>query len=335
MSERAIIAAFAAISLTFFSCGRKASNAENAPKGQPSESNVADMEIVTDCTDETSGTQVSLRDGVVSIGIDKSRVMALGVIDESEYRIDRQSQKVTTTGTPKSVFIGDIGQDTNPIVGIITDDGHLEILSVYSAISTGNFITSGPLYGFSDIVKLKSGAVVNEYGAGYGTIFAVNDKGEEKEIPLWDFCGDLYHFDGNDDGSISLTFLKMSQDWRIAVSYGWFESEMAGQNLGCFWEIEPWAENNAGRYGFEFTEQFSFDLDESTEIKPKSISLKGEFTFRDNNNGVFTITTIDGQPIAGNLNEPTEFSVDSYPSFKNSVGVERKRILEYQRLYNK
>ncbi|MBP5314910.1 MAG: hypothetical protein J6Y87_03475 [Muribaculaceae bacterium] len=334
MSKIRITALMLAMSALFFSCIKLEKKAP--AEEQSAEPEKPQIEAVTECTEEDSHTQVSLRDGVVGIAVDKQQLFALGMVDESDYRIDRESQKVTTTGNPCSVFIGNIGQECNPIVCILTDDGKVEIMSVYSAVTTGNFITSGPLYGFNDIVKFKTGAVTNDYGIGYGTIFAINSKGEEKEIPLWDYSGDLFHFYGNRDGSISMTFLKLSTDWRIAISKGWFESELAGQNLGRFWEIEPMTEQSPGKYGFELTEQFSFSLDEEDgEPKPKKVNLSGEFTFFTGNDGVFTLTSIKGQPIAADINEPAEFSIDSYPTFKNSVGVERSRVLEYKKAYGK
>lgn len=292
------------------------------------------IDAVTDSYEEISGTQATLRDGQVTVAIDKSKVNSLGVISDSEWKISRMSQAVTVMGTPVSVFIDNIGQDCNPILCVLTNDGKVEIMSVFESISTGNFNTSGPLNGFSNIVKFESGATENEYGIGYGTIFAIDSSGTKKEIELWEINGDLYHFETSPQSQgLSMVLLKFTQDWHIFVTYGLFESEMSQQLQGHFWQIQKPESSSPGLYGFEFTDQFDFDLDENYEPKPKSVSIRGEFTFADNNTGVFTVTSTSGEVLAGDINKPCRFTVDSYPTANNSIGVSQSQIRQYAKTY--
>ena len=86
------------------------------------------------------------------------------------------------------MFIGNIGQDINPIVCLAMENGGLEIFSLFSATQTGRFDSSGPLDGFKDIEAFKDSTVVDtvdgEFAGAYVTIFALNKNGDAKEIEL-------------------------------------------------------------------------------------------------------------------------------------------------------
>ena len=294
------------------------------------------IDAVTDAFDEMSGTQATLREGQVTVAIDRYKVMGLGVINDDEWKIDRMSQPVTVTGEPVSIFLGNIGQDSNPILCVLTSDGKVEIMSIFESISTGNFLTSGPMNGYSDIVKFESGAVENEYGIGYGTIFAIDASGNKHEIDLWNVNGELYYFETSPQSQgLSMGILKFTQDWHLYVTYGWFESEMSQQLQGRFWEVQKPEGSSPGRYAFEFTERFDFELDENVELKPKKVSLKGEFTFADNNTGVYTVTSTSGETLVGALNKPCAMTVEAYPTAQNSVGVSSSMLKQYAKSYKK
>lgn len=94
---------------------------------------------------------ISLKDGKAFVRLSRG----IDECPEGEYEIEDLSGKC------RGVFIGNIGQDINPIVCLAMENGGLEIFSLFSATQTGRFDSSGPLDGFKDIEAFKDSTVVD------------------------------------------------------------------------------------------------------------------------------------------------------------------------------
>lgn len=85
------------------------------------------------------------------------------------------------------MIIGDIGQDINPCLFLLTDDRKVEYVPVGKIMTSGSvnessFYNLGMLDDLSDIASFRAGSVMNEYGSGYMTVFAVDLSGQEYDL---------------------------------------------------------------------------------------------------------------------------------------------------------
>lgn len=105
-------------------------------------------------------------------------------------------------GTCKKIFIGDIGQDVNPILCMLYENGTVSIMNVMDAIKKGFFICSSPLNGFSgikDFVSDGGGGYMDELGREiyeYRTIYTVDSNNIRKEIEPFCYGGGAF-FESN------------------------------------------------------------------------------------------------------------------------------------------
>ena len=97
-----------------------------------------------------------------------------------DYRLNETTYEVQNTDAPiVSIYIGDIGQDYNPVLCMLRDDGKVQIASLFDGISRlGFFQASYPLPNLENIVEFKS----KNFGDHMG-IAAIDGDGTEFEIP--------------------------------------------------------------------------------------------------------------------------------------------------------
>lgn len=107
--------------------------------------------------------------------------------------------------TCKDIVPANLGNDVNPFLVMLTEQGHVAIFSIIDALSTGDMACSGPLHGLDDIVELRLESDVDGQG-----VYAKAEDGTEKWV---DANGEMegYYNMGNFE-------IHLSIDWNITMS---------------------------------------------------------------------------------------------------------------------
>lgn len=88
-----------------------------------------------------------------------------------------------TAFQPIASIAGGSGQDFRPYVFLLTTDGTVEYIDIFSGLWLGYLCSGGPLYGFRDIVGFESGVYEDGFGGGYETVYAVDKNGRKYDMP--------------------------------------------------------------------------------------------------------------------------------------------------------
>lgn len=221
---------------------------------------------------------ISLKDGKAFVRLSRG----IDECPEGEYEIEDLSGKCG------GVFIGNIGQDINPIVCLAMENGGLEIFSLFSATQTGRFDSSGPLDGFKDIEAFKDSTVVDtvdgEFAGAYVTIFALNKNGDAKEIELTpSLNAEISFLQNNDDGKITEHKIVITQDWKITYSTSWFEGDPIEEYRGRIRPLKADYDNHVFEYSYVFFERLHYSQD--MMATSEKINLAGSFRHSSDNSG--------------------------------------------------
>lgn len=229
---------------------------------------------------------ISLKDGKAFVRLSR----AIDECPEGEYEIEDLSGKCG------GVFIGNIGQDINPIVCLAMENGGLEIFSLFSATQTGRFDSSGPLDGFKDIDAFKDSTVVDtvdgEFAGAYVTIFALDKNGDAKEIELTpSLNAEISFLQNNDDGKITEHKIVITQDWKITYSTSWFEGDPIEEYRGRIRPLKADYDNHVFEYSYVFFERLHYSQD--MMATSEKINLAGSFRHTSDNLG-YLVTPLSG-----------------------------------------
>lgn len=229
---------------------------------------------------------ISLKDGKAFVRLSRG----IDECPEGEYEIEDLSGKCG------GVFIGNIGQDINPIVCLAMENGGLEIFSLFSATQTGRFDSSGPLDGFKDIEAFKDSTVVDtvdgEFAGAYVTIFALNKNGDAKEIELTpSLNAEISFLQNNDDGKITEHKIVITQDWKITYSTSWFEGDPIEEYRGRIRPLKADYDNHVFEYSYVFFERLHYSQD--MMATSEKINLAGSFRHTSDNSG-YLVTPLSG-----------------------------------------
>mgnify|MGYP000828396544 FL=1 len=229
---------------------------------------------------------ISLKDGKAFVRLSR----AIDECPEGEYEIEDLSGKC------RGVFIGNIGQDINPIVCLAMENGGLEIFSLFSATQTGRFDSSGPLDGFKDIEAFKDSTVVDtvdgEFAGAYVTIFALDKNGNAKEIELTpSLNAEISFLQNNDDGKITEHKIVITQDWKITYSTSWFEGDPIEEYRGRIRPLKADYNNHVFEYSYVFFERLHYSQD--MMATSEKINLAGSFRHTSDNSG-YLVTPLSG-----------------------------------------
>lgn len=213
---------------------------------------------------------ISLKDGKAFVRLSRG----IDECPEGEYEIEDLSGKC------RGVFIGNIGQDINPIVCLAMENGGLEIFSLFSATQTGRFDSSGPLDGFKDIEAFKDSTVVDtvdgEFAGAYVTIFALDKNGDAKEIELNPIAiTELSFLQNHDDGRAIEHKIVLTHDWKITYSTAWFEGDPIEEYRGHVRLLKYDYDNIVLEQSYAFSEHLSYDQD--MMAASEKVSLTGTF----------------------------------------------------------
>lgn len=229
---------------------------------------------------------ISLKDGKAFVRLSRG----INECPEGEYEIEDLSGKCG------GVFIGNIGQDINPIVCLAMENGGLEIFSLFSATQTGRFDSSGPLDGFKDIEAFKDSTVVDtvdgEFAGAYVTIFALDKNGDAKEIELTpSLNAEISFLQNNDDGKITEHKIVITQDWKITYSTSWFEGDPIEEYRGRIRPLKADYDNHVFEYSYVFFERLHYSQD--MMATSEKINLAGSFRHTSDNSG-YLVTPLSG-----------------------------------------
>lgn len=229
---------------------------------------------------------ISLKDGKAFVRLSRG----IDECPEGEYEIEDLSGKCG------GVFIGNIGQDINPIVCLAMENGGLEIFSLFSATQTGRFDSSGPLDGFKDIEAFKDSTVVDtvdgEFAGAYVTIFALDKNGDAKEIELTpSLNAEISFLQNNDDGKITEHRIVITQDWKITYSTSWFEGDPIEEYRGRIRPLKADYDNHVFEYSYVFFERLHYSQD--MMATSEKINLAGSFRHTSDNSG-YLVTPLSG-----------------------------------------
>lgn len=229
---------------------------------------------------------ISLKDGKAFVRLSRG----IDECPEGEYEIEDMSGKC------RGVFIGNIGQDINPIVCLAMENGGLEIFSLFSATQTGRFDSSGPLDGFKDIEAFKDSTVVDtvdgEFAGAYVTIFALDKNGDAKEIELTpSLNAEISFLQNNDDGKITEHKIVITQDWKITYSTSWFEGDPIEEYRGRIRPLKADYDNHVFEYSYVFFERLHYSQD--MMATSEKINLAGSFRHTSDNLG-YLVTPLSG-----------------------------------------
>lgn len=188
------------------------------------------------------------------------------------------------------LFTGDIGQETNPFLCMLMDDGGVELLNYHSVmgwsdIEPGHLLSSGRQPEMTDIVSFVQKPVFDVFEGdtigGYITVFAIDKDGKEHEIQeCTRSFPSLYHFNPSGDGSTEEHVLTIWPDWKIEYRNGWHESERNEDYFGRIRPLKMDYENETYEYQYEMlthTQYLSVEEDPVT----KNISITGSFRLKE------------------------------------------------------
>lgn len=208
-----------------------------------------------------------------------------------EYEIEGLSGKC------RGLFIGDIGQDINPIVCLAMENGGVEVFSVFSATQNGDFRSSGLLDGFENIEAFQDSTMVEMFdgeivGGGYVTVFAFDKNGEAKEIELCPSGGaEISSLSTGEDGRATEHKLLLEPDWKIRHTTNPYEGDPIEEYRGRIRQLKADYDNYVFEYSYEFTEHLTIGGDGIAN--EEKTGLKGSFRMVTGNNG-YVVTPLSG-----------------------------------------
>lgn len=245
----------------------------------------------------------------------KSPIMYLNIVDEYSYRLPEEPIKVEgLKGAPKNFIIADIGQDYNPILCVLTDQGKVQMLGLWNAVATGDVeateIPMDRIVGFKDGPggpwEDEDGTVFYEYT----TIYGIDAQGGEHEIPVYLLDNDLEYIERMQGADADFK-LYLGDDWKMRYIVGYYLSEAVEELQGRFWLIsEDWDEMYF-RFGYELTTRLEFT---GEGVNTTEVNYKGVFDMQcpDFDTRKHIITPIEGVDFANKgMNVPVSFSPGS------------------------
>lgn len=216
-----------------------------------------------------------LADGKVSIYNNPDLVVAIGALQQDDIMaakgwVDLRGIK---SGI-KDILIGDIGQDTNPVLAILNEDGTVQILTLMISAPKGWHTVSEPLHNLKDIVKLSFSKPENKEFIDYSTIWAMDKEGKYHEISVCPTCqiGSDWEIEDPTKDNHYNSWICLTPEWRIDYHHetmdGKGNSEI--ENFyGSFWNTDDEMEN----YEYHFTSK-----NKSVEkFENKDCDIKGTF----------------------------------------------------------
>lgn len=135
--------------------------------------------------DAENGISAKIENGKVSLIFETEKLPQWAEIRSNEtYSVEG------IEGQCVGLFVGDIGQDTYPVVCLLKDNGRVQVVDVYSDMMQNRFVASPELEDVADIVSFTiggGGAYAADDGSecySYATIYAKSKEGQLSEIVI-------------------------------------------------------------------------------------------------------------------------------------------------------
>jgi len=217
-------------------------------------------------------TAARLVDGKISIYNNPDFVVGYGILTQEDIMAKKGwSDLLGVRPGVKDIFIGDIGQDINPVLAILNEDGTVQILTLTLSAPKGLLQVSEPLHGLKDIVKLRFDNPELKGYIDYSTIWGQDKEGKYHEILFCPISNDWEIDDPAKENSYN-SWISLSPEWRIDYHHeimdGKGNSEI--ENFyGSLWNTDETFEN----YEYHFT-----TTNKSVEkFENKKCDIKGTF----------------------------------------------------------
>jgi hypothetical protein len=306
------------LSLLFFvtSCiggsNKNGNNRHNQVTEQPAPEIVADLtqDYIT-MEENQPAINAEIKNGGLWLTFHKDQILPVGVCDEDSYRLpDGPVQVEGLKGAPKNFIVADIGQDYNPILCVLTDQNKVQILSLWDAVSTGDVtVTEIPMDRIVGFKDGPGGPFEDEDGTvfyDYTTIYGIDARGGEHEIPLYTFDNNLDYIEKTPNGDADFK-LYLGDDWKMRYVVGYYRSEAVEELQGRFWLISEDWDAMVFRFGYELTTRLEFT---GEGVKTSDINQKGvfEMQYPDFDTRTHIIIPIEGVDFANKgMNNPVPF----------------------------
>ena len=218
-----------------------------------------------------------IKNGELWLTFNEDQIQPLNITDDDSYRLPEGPIRVEgLKGAPKDFIIADIGQDYNPILCVLTDQGKVQVLSLWDAVATGDVeATEIPM---DNIVGFKAGPGgpwEDEDGSvfyDHTTIYGIDARGGEHEVPLYLWERNIEHVYRASTGTLVFQ-LFLSQDWKMRYVVGYHFSEKLEEMQGRFWSISEDWDNMVFRFGYELTTHMQYDNEgiNTTEVRNQGV----------------------------------------------------------------
>ncbi len=302
------ITAMAALLLC--ACGSKAGNAagqDSAAMAAPEPDYITKTDY--DCgSDEDFGISAEIKGGKVFVSVDADKFVKTYAGQGMDYRLNESTYEVQNLDTPiVSLHLSDIGQDYNPVLCMLRQDGRVQILDVFDAISRrGFFQASWPLPELKDIVSFKKQSYEEHLG-----IAAISSNGSETEVPLNTVSQTEFVHNESDGSKVILHF---TCDWKFVCQHF-----ITGPDFGVKEIKEYVGEYTAKPIDGSFDrQQISYTIHTFSSVladnaTPKPFTDKGTFIFeyKDNIGQQIAVTTQSGKILPLPKGHPVRFDQDA------------------------
>ena len=302
------ITAMAALLLC--ACGSKAGNAagqDSAAVAAPGPDYVTKTDYDSG-SDEDFGISAEIKGGKVFVSVDADKFVKTYVGQGMDYRLNESTYEVQNLDTPiVSLHLSDIGQDYNPVLCMLRQDGRVQILDVFDAISRrGFFQASWPLPELKDIVSFKKQSYEEHLG-----IAAISSNGSETEVPLNTVSQTEFVHNESDGSKVILHF---TCDWKFVCQHF-----ITGPDFGVKEIKEYVGEYTAKPIDGSFDRQqivytiHTFSSVLADNATPKPFTDKGTFIFeyKDNIGQQIAVTPQSGKILPLPKGQPVRFDQDA------------------------
>lgn len=281
MKTKNLLFALLCVSFAVLSCGTKSSSQRDGEESQAPMADTLQLSFLT--LHEEHPYEVFLNDGKVSLCLPLATRQMLTLGDKIYLPEEGQDANsgdlfdVTRLAAPcVKIFVGDIGQDTNPMLCMLLNDGRVQLLSIIEAVRYRDFNASAPIKQLQNIKSFQSKVVDNSYV----TIFAKDAAGKEFEIRPFMVKHELEYPVLDEVGNPRLVII-LTPDYKIQLLMDRYEGSWGQIYKGSF-EGPDWLdEGETGNYNFKlysarFEDDMGIETQEIDEIGGFSLTPKGE-----------------------------------------------------------
>ena len=135
-----------------------------------------------------AGKEVSLEGLHARLDADKVSIWLDGkgesryILDAFGYEPGVEYEIESCYGLYTDIFLGVVGQNFIPYLFLLTEDGRMEYVNVYSGLGYGALVCGGPVYGVENVTGFKAEPVIDEFGGGYQTVYALTADGDQVDM---------------------------------------------------------------------------------------------------------------------------------------------------------